>query len=48
MANELLNPVVIVADSMVRLENQTTMMKFVNREFDDRFAVPNEKAGLIN
>jgi len=46
MANELLNPVVIVADSLIRLENNTTMMKMCNREFDDKFAVANEKAGL--
>ena len=30
--NELLNPVVILKESMIRLENDTTMLKYVNRE----------------
>ena len=45
MANELLNPVAIAAASLIRLENNTVMMKMVNREYDDKFAVPNEKVG---
>ena len=32
MANELLNPVAIAAASLIRLENNTVMMKMVNRE----------------
>ncbi len=45
--NELLNPVAIAGNSLIRLENNTVMMKQVNREYDDKFAVPNEKVGLI-
>lgn len=45
MGNELLNPVAIAATSLIRLENNTVMMKMVSREFDDKFAVPNEKIG---
>jgi len=43
--DELLNPVVIAQDSLIRLENDLTMMKMVSREFDEKFAVKNEKIG---
>ena len=43
--DELLNPVVIAQDSLIRLENDCTMTKMVNREFDEKFAVKNEKIG---
>lgn len=33
MANELLNPVVIGKDTLLRLENNLVMFKMVNREF---------------
>ncbi|MCL5743270.1 MAG: hypothetical protein M1541_04965 [Acidobacteria bacterium] len=45
MANELLNPVVIGKELLVRLENNLVMAKMVNREFEDKFAVPNDKCG---
>ena len=32
MANSLLNPVTILKESMIRLENNTTMVKQVNRD----------------
>ena len=32
MGNDLLNPVTILKDSMVRLENNITMTKHVNRD----------------
>jgi hypothetical protein len=32
MANELINPVAIAASSLIRLENNTVMMKQVSRE----------------
>jgi len=32
LANELLNPVTILKNSMIRLENNLTMVKFVNRD----------------
>ena len=32
MGNDLLNPVTILKDSMVRLENSITMTKHVNRD----------------
>jgi hypothetical protein len=47
MANELLNPVAIAASGLVRLENNTVAMKMVNREFDDKFAVQDEKIGYV-
>jgi len=34
MSNELLNPVTILKESMMRLENNITMTKFVNRELN--------------
>jgi len=45
MANELLNPVTILKEGMVRLENNATILKHVNRDFDDKFAVPDAKTG---
>ena len=45
MSNELLNPVTILKESMIRLENNITFIKQVNREFDDKFAVPDAKTG---
>jgi hypothetical protein len=45
MSNELLNPVVIAQNSLIRLENDLTMTKMVNREFENNFAVKNEKIG---
>ncbi|HLG97163.1 MAG TPA: hypothetical protein VKX49_12700 [Bryobacteraceae bacterium] len=46
MANELLNPVAILQESLMRWENNLVFAKQVNREFDDRFAVPGDKIGL--
>ena len=43
--NDLLNPVAILQDSLERWENNAVFSKFVSREFDDKFAVPNEKVG---
>ena len=43
--DELLNPVAIAQDSLIRLENDCTMTKMVSREFDEKFAVKNEKIG---
>jgi len=45
MGNDLLNPVTILKEGMIRLENNTTMVKQVNRDFDDKFAVPDAKTG---
>lgn len=45
MSNELLNPVAIDHETLLRLENNLTLFKFVNREFSDKFAVENEKIG---
>lgn len=45
MANEILNPVVITKDLLVRLENNLVIAKQVSREFDDQFAVPGAKCG---
>ena len=47
MANELINPVVIAQETLMRLENNLTMSKFADRQYDDRFAVENEKIGLV-
>lgn len=47
MANELINPVLVAQDTLMRLENNTVFSKYVNREFDDKFAVPGDKAGYI-
>lgn len=43
--NELLNPVVIAQDSLLRLENSLTFFKSVNREYDGQYAVPGNKIG---
>jgi hypothetical protein len=43
--NDLLNPVAILQDSLERWENNAVFSKYVSREFDDKFAVPNEKVG---
>ena len=45
MATELLNPVVITKNLLVRLENNIVMAKMVSREFEDQFAVPGAKCG---
>ena len=45
MANELVNPVAVLQESLMRWENNIILFKQVNREFDDKFAVPNEKIG---
>jgi len=47
MANELLNPVAILQNSLMRLENNLVQFKNVNREFDQDFALPGNKIGLI-
>jgi hypothetical protein len=44
--DELLNPVVIAQDTLIRLENDCTLTKMVSREFENNFAVKNEKIGL--
>ena len=46
MANELLNPVVIAKNSLIRLENNLVFAKQVNREYSNQFAVPDAKSGL--
>jgi hypothetical protein len=46
MANELINPVVIAQETLMRLENNLTMSKFADRQYDDRYAVENEKIGF--
>lgn len=45
MENQLLNPVVILQESLMRLENNLVFFKSVNREYDGSFAVAGEKAG---
>lgn len=45
MANELLNPVAILKNTEPRYENNIVAAKFVNREFDDKFAVKDAKVG---
>lgn len=40
MANELINPVVIAQDTLMRLENNLVFFKQVSRDFDKEFAVP--------
>lgn len=45
--NELLNPVVIAQDSLLRLENNLTFFKSVSREFDGEYAVPGNKIGYV-
>jgi hypothetical protein len=43
--NDLLNPVAILQDSLERWDNNAVFCKYVSREFDDSYAVPNEKVG---
>lgn len=43
--NELLNPVAILATALPRYENATVFSKHINREYDDRFAVKDNKVG---
>jgi hypothetical protein len=43
--NDLLSPVVILKNTALRLENHLTFTKFVDRTFDDKFEVPDAKAG---
>jgi len=45
--NELVNPVAVGHQSLMRLENNLTFAKYVNREFDDKFAIANEKIGYV-
>lgn len=45
MPNELLNPVAILKNTEARFENAVVMPKFVSREYDDKFAVKDEKVG---
>lgn len=47
MANEFINPVAVAQDSLIRWENNLTAAKFVNREFDGKFAVPGAKFGYV-
>lgn len=47
MANELINPVAVSQDSLIRWENSLVAAKFVNRQFDNSFALPNEKIGYV-
>ena len=43
--NDLLSPVVILKNTALRLENHLTFTKFVDRTFDDKFEIPDAKAG---
>lgn len=45
MANEFISPVEILQDSLIMLENELGLLKHVNREFDDKVQVENEKVG---
>jgi hypothetical protein len=47
MANELLNPVAILKNTEPRYENEIVFAKYVNREFDDQFAVKDAKVGYV-
>lgn len=47
MANELINPVAVAQDSLIRWENNLTAAKYVNREFDPHFALPGDKIGYV-
>ena len=47
MANELINPVAVSQDSLLRWENNLVAAKFINRQFDNAFALPNEKIGYV-
>ena len=43
--DELISPVAVAQDSLIRLENDLTMAKMVSREFEGKFGVKNEKIG---
>lgn len=45
MANELINPVTITQNSLIRLENNLVFSKYVNREFQHLYGVPGDKVG---
>lgn len=45
MANELVNPIAVGHDLLVRLENHIVAFKYVDRQFSDEFAVRDEKIG---
>ncbi len=47
MANELINPVAVAQDSLIRWENNLTAAKYVSREFDPNFALPGDKIGYV-
>jgi len=47
MANELLNPVVIAQNTLMRLENSLVFFKQVSREFDGEFAQAGNKIGYV-
>lgn len=47
MANELINPVAIGHETLMRLENNYVFVKQVTREFDQEFAVAGAKIGHI-
>ena len=47
MDNQLLSPIAIAQESLLRLENNLTFWKQVNREYDDKFSIENEKVGFI-
>ncbi len=47
MANELINPVAVSQDSLIRWENSLVAAKYVSRQFDPNFALPNEKIGYV-
>ena len=45
MANEYLNPVDILQESLMSLENNLVLFKSINREYSDSFAVAGAKVG---
>lgn len=45
MANSLLTPTMVTKETLRILENMLTFSKYVNREYDDRFAVSGAKIG---
>ena len=45
MANELLNPVALTQESLMRWENNLVFAKYVDREFSDKFAIEGVKIG---
>lgn len=46
MASEYVNTVMVTQKTLARLENELMMVKFVTREFDDKFAVEGDKFGV--